>query len=280
MPSAEEIRTAQRETWDRFAGGWEKWDPVVLATIGGVAAAMIDSLDVTATQLHLDVASGTGEPGLTIAALAPQGRVVLTDLSTGMLDAARRRAEAKALTNVELHEASADDLPFDDGRFDSVTCRFGLMFFPDLDAAAAEMARVLRDGGRLSAAVWAGPDANPWITMPVAAIGAEVALPPPDPNAPGMFRCAAPEAMSRLFESVGLHDVREWDVPTAMVADSPEQYWQLLNEVAAPVVGALSEVDEAGRDRIAAKVMQEARAYESDGKLRIPGQARCIVGTK
>ena len=280
MPTADEIRAVQRETWDKFSAGWEKWDDVVLATTGQVGDEIIRTLDVSEDQHHLDVAAGTGEPGLSIAALAPTGRVVLADLSPEMLAAALRRARAQGLENVEVQECSADDLPFADGTFDSVSCRFGFMFFPDLGQATAELARVLKPSGRLCAAVWAGPDANPWATIPGVAIASEVDMPPPDPDAPGMFRCASPGAMTSLLEQAGLTDVTEWDVPTAMVTDTPEQYWQLVTELTAPVVAVLSEVDEATRARISAKVIEAVRSHEADGKLRVAGMARCIAGTK
>ncbi len=280
MPTADEIRATQRETWGKFSAGWEKWDDVVLATTGQVGEEIIRSLDVTADQHHLDVAAGTGEPGLSIAALSPKGRVVLADLSPEMLAAAQRRARARGIDNVEVQECSADDLPFPDGAFDSVSCRFGFMFFPDLDQAAAELVRVLKPGGHLCVAVWAGPDANPWATIPGAAIATEVDMPPPDPDAPGMFRCATPGAMTSLLERAGLAGVTEWDVPTAMVTDTPERYWQLITELTAPVVAVLSQVDDAAQERIRVKVIGDARSHEADGKLRLAGMARCIAGTK
>ena len=247
MSRADEIRSAQRSTWDTFSAGWEKWDPVVQALNGPVADEIIRSLDISEDQQHLDVAAGTGEPGLAIASMATKGRVTITDISPLTPAAAERRAGALRLDNVDVRECSADDLPFDDASFDSVSCRFGFMFFPDLDEAAAELTRVLKPGGRASAAVWAGPEDNAWATIPGAAIASEVDQPAPDPDAPGMFRCAAPDTMTRLFEAAGLHDVRDWDVLIALTAESPEEYWRMLTELTAPVVAVLSEVDEATR---------------------------------
>src|SRR3954462_12653458 len=127
MPSADEIRDAQRTTWARLSGSWDKWDRIIMDQLGPVGAAMIERLDIAEDQQHLDIAAGTGEPGLTIAALSPQGRVVLTDLVAEMLDIAARRARAQGLANVETKVCSADDLPFDDATFDSVSVRFGYM---------------------------------------------------------------------------------------------------------------------------------------------------------
>src|SRR5664280_3378764 len=85
MASADEIRDAQRTTWARLSVGWDKWDPVINDQLGPVGAAIIESLGITADHQHLDIAAGTGEPGLSIARLAPIGRVVLTDLVPEML---------------------------------------------------------------------------------------------------------------------------------------------------------------------------------------------------
>src|SRR3954454_22344652 len=107
MPSADEIRDAQRATWAGLSGGWEKWDMIIMDQLGPVGAAMIERLEVAVDQQHLDVASGTGEPGLTIARLAPRGRVVLTDLAEEMLDVAARRAGGQGIDNIETVAASA-----------------------------------------------------------------------------------------------------------------------------------------------------------------------------
>jgi hypothetical protein len=128
--------------------------------------------------------------------------------------------------------------------------------------------------------VWAGPDVNAWATIAGAAVASEIEPVPPDPNAPGMFRCAAPDAIGARFRGAGLQDVTEWDVPTLMETESAEQYWYFVTELTAPVIAALATVDQATRDRIGARAIEAARAYESDGKARLPGMARCIVGTK
>src|SRR3954470_15144103 len=138
MASADEIREAQRATWAGLSAGWEKWDSVIMDQLGPVGIAMIERLEIREDQQHLDIASGTGEPGLTIAKLTPKGRVVLTDLAAEMLVIAARRASAQGIANIETRVCSADDLPFDKGTFDSVSVRFGYMFFPDVAKATAE----------------------------------------------------------------------------------------------------------------------------------------------
>src|SRR4029079_4940642 len=180
MASDEEIREAQRAAWAGLSAGWEKWDAVIMDQLRPVSTAMIERLDIADDQQHLDVAAGTGEPGLSIAELAPNGRVVVTDLAAEMLDVAVRRAHAQGVVNVETKVCSADDLPFADATFDSVSVRFGYMFFPDLPQATAEFARVLKPGGRLCSSVWVKPEQNPWTTIALQAIASEAVITPPD----------------------------------------------------------------------------------------------------
>src|SRR5947207_16017635 len=106
MPSADEIRDVQRATWAGLSAGWEKWDSVIMDQLGPVGAAMIERLDIAEDHQHLDIAAGTGEPGLTIAKLAPKARVVLTDLAPEMLDVAARRARAQGIANIETQARS------------------------------------------------------------------------------------------------------------------------------------------------------------------------------
>jgi SAM-dependent methyltransferase len=241
---------------------------------------MIERLGVADDQEHLDIASGTGEPGLTLARRAPKGRVVLTDLVPEMLEIAARRARAQGIANIETQVCSADDLPFADGRFDSVSVRFGYMFFPDLGVATSEFARVLKPGGRLCSSVWVKPDENPWTAIAMEAIASEVAVPPPDPNGPNMFRCAAPGSVRALFEAAGLRDVDEWDVGVELVTRSPEEYWAMISEHVSLAVAALRKVDGPTRERIGARAVAAVAAFERNGAVRVPGVARCTVGTK
>ena len=280
MPSGDEIRESQRKAWAGLSAGWEKWDSLIMDQLGPVTTAIIERLDISPDQQHIDIASGTGEPGLTVARLAPLGHIVLTDLAGEMLEIARRRAELQGITNFETKTCSADDLPFGDATFDSVSVRFGYMFLPDVAAATAEFARVLKPGGRLCSSVWVKPEENPWTSIAMQAIATEAVLAPQDPDGPNMFRCAAPGYVTNLYEAAGLNDVEEWDVRLELVTNSPEQYWEMISEHVSLAVAALKQVDESARNRIAKVVKDNVSVYEVEGAVRVPGMARCIVGTR
>jgi SAM-dependent methyltransferase len=145
MPShLDQIRDPQRDTWDRFSAGWKKWDGMVLSWLAPFGEAMIRQARLREDSNVLDIAVGTGEPGLTAAALVPRGHVTLTDLAEHMLAVATEERTRRGLGNVETRVCDASALPFADASFDTVLCRFGFMFFPDVSAAIARV----RTGGK------------------------------------------------------------------------------------------------------------------------------------
>jgi len=106
----------------------------------------------------LDLASGSGEPALTLARhVDATGHVVATDLSQGMLDLAEENARKVGLANISFRQADAHRLPFDNESFDCVTCRLGIMYFVDVHGALMEIRRVLKPEGRAVFAAW-----GPW----------------------------------------------------------------------------------------------------------------------
>jgi hypothetical protein len=128
--------------------------------------------------------------------------------------------------------------------------------------------------------VWIKPEENPWTSIVMQAIASEVKLPPPDPDGPNMFRCATPGHVGALYEGAGLHDVAEWDVDVELVTHSPEEYWEMISEHVSLAAAALQQVDEPARERVRANVIAAVGAFGTDGTIRVPGLARCIVGTK
>lgn len=276
----DQIRDQQRETWDRFSAGWKKWDELVLDWLSPFGEAMIRRAKLREDSNVLDVAAGTGEPGLTAATLVPSGRVTVTDLSERMLAVAAENATRRGLRNFETRVCDAGALPFADASVDAVLCRFGFMFFPDVAAAAREFARVAKPGATICAAVWSAPTKNPWATTIMGTISRHVEMPAPPPGSPGLFRCAPTGFISRVFAEAGLRDVAEEEVSCDMVHDTPQRYWEFMTDVAAPVVAGLAKADEAARERIRSEVLDLARQSLRDGAVQMRSTATVIVGTR
>lgn len=276
----DQIRDQQRETWDRFSAGWKKWDALVLGWLAPFGEAMIRQAAIKDGDRVLDVAAGTGEPGLTVAASIPKGRVTVTDLSERMLQVATENARHRGLTNFETRACDAGALPFPEATFDAVLCRFGFMFFPDVAAAAQQLTRVAKPQSRVCAAVWGAPEKNAWATTIMATIARHVDMPKPPVGAPGLFRCASAGLMKAVFEDAGLHDIHEEEITTTMVHETPEDYWAFMTEIAAPVVAGLAQADDQKRNRIRSEVLDLAGQAIRAGKVELCATATIVAGTR
>ena len=276
----DEIRDQQRQTWDKFSAGWKKWDELVLGWLAPVGQELIGSAGLREDSNVLDVAAGTGEPGLTAAALVPKGMVISTDLSERMLEVAAENATRRGIKNFQTRQCDVGALPFADGTFDAVLCRFGFMFFPDVDVSASELARVTKMGGRVCAAVWDAPDQNPWATTIIGTINKHVEMPTPPPGSPGLFRCATPGYMETVFRKAGLKDIAVKHVAGEVRFRSPEEYWSFMSEIAAPVVAGLAKADEPTRKKIGATVLDLARKTSPDGKPCLSWSASTLSASK
>ena len=156
----EKIRDQQKEVWNRFSHGWDKWNDITMDFLKPMGDEIISLIDAGGNDVVLDIASGTGEPGLTIATQLNGGKVIGTDLSEGMLEVAKEKAKQMGILNFETQVCDVCELPFKDNSFDAVSCRFGFMFFPDMELAAKEIARVLKPGGKIATSVWNAPEKN------------------------------------------------------------------------------------------------------------------------
>lgn len=279
-PSLDQIRDQQRETWDKFSAGWKKWDEMVIGWIAPFGEAMIRHARLREDSEVLDIAAGTGEPGLTAAERVPRGRVTVTDLAEHMLAVAAEKAAQRGLRNVETRVCDAGALPFADASVDAVLCRFGFMFFPDVAVAAREFARVARPGARVCTAVWGEPEKNPWATSIMGTIARHVDMPAPPPGSPGLFRCAPPGYMRAVFAEAGFQDIAEEEVTCDMVIDTPERYWEFMTDIAAPVVAGLAKADALAREQIRAEVLGLASQFLREGAVRMPSAATVVVGTR
>ena len=275
-----EIRDQQKESWNKFSPGWKKWDNLTMDFLKPAGDEIIRKLKPKDSDVVLDVAAGTGEPGLTIARNLKTGKVVSTDIAEGMLETARENAAKLGLKNFETIVADVSELPFDDEMFDAVSCRFGFMFFPDMQLAANEMVRVLKPGGRIATSVWNVAEKNFWVTAIAGTIKKYLDVPTPPPGAPGMFRCAEPGLIANIFRNAGLKNVTETEVTGKYNSGSAEEYWNMMTDVAAPFVAALSKADEATRAKIKNDVIDLVNSKFSNGKVAIDTSSLVIYGEK
>jgi len=276
----EQIREQQEESWNKFSSGWKKWDDLIMDFLKPVGDEIIRMLDPKGNMVVLDVATGTGEPGITIASMLNGGKVQLTDIAENMLVIALENATLRGVHNVEIFASDACELPFADNSFDAISCRFGFMFFPDMLIAAKEMVRVLKPGGRIAVSVWNVPEKNFWITATMGTISRNMELQAPPPGSPGMFRCSKHGLMSDLFSQVGLKNISQSEVAGTLNCKTIDVYWSMQTEVAAPIVAALGKANAATKEKIKKEVFQAVNEKYPDGNIVFDSSALVIYGEK
>lgn len=276
----EQIRDQQKASWNKFSTGWKKWDSLTMDFLKPMGNEIIRLLNPKKNDIVLDIAAGTGEPGLTIASMLDGGKVIITDLSDEMLEIAKENALLRGIKNVETIACDVSELPFVGNTFDAISCRFGFMFFPDMKLAAKEMNRVLKPGGKIATAVWNVPSKNFWVTAIMSTINKNMNLPAPAPNTPGIFRCAEDGMLANLFTDVGFKNVLQVEVTSKLLCGTVDIFWTMMTEVAAPVVVALSNAEEEVKIKIKKEVYQLIQDKFPDGNVIIDASALVISGEK
>jgi SAM-dependent methyltransferase len=274
-------RDENLEAWRSVAGGWERRRELIWTTTRPVAERLVDLLEPRPGQVILELAAGPGDTGFSaLPRLLPGGRLVTTDVAPEMLDAARRRAAELGLEDVSFAVEDAAALTFDDDAFDGILCRWGLMLIPDMDAAAAEMRRVARPGGRVALAVWASPDANEWMTASGRAALELGLTEPSDPEAPGPFRLSGEGALEAVLSGAGLSVQAIEDVPLMWHASSVDEWWEISTDMSRLLALLRAQLtDDQLADVRQAAERRLARYLDPDGTLAVPSLARVAVAT-
>lgn len=270
------VETKQRElaSWTHVAPGWAKHTPAISALFGPVTARMFALAGLQDRQRVLDIACGAGDPAIPAAQQVGRfGRVVGIDFVSEMIDAARARAQALELTNIEFQLADAENIQLPDSIFDVCTMRWGLMFMPEPARCLATARAALKDGGRLVLSCWAGPERNPWAAIPLAVIKRYIDVPQPAPGATGIFSFADPDRIRTVLAEAGFTDIQvEAFELTAADSATGAEYFTLVSEIAGPLAGLLQRVDGATRAKLADEVARAAEAASSvKGRVCLPG---------
>jgi SAM-dependent methyltransferase len=203
-----QYKTTTRAQWQDAAEAWHNWGPTIEDWLGPATERMLDAAGVGAGHRVLDVAAGAG--GQTLAAarrVGPTGHVLATDISPAILAYAAKAATEAGLSNVATRELDGEHLTVDEGGFDAVISRVGLIYFPDQAAALAGMRAALRPGGRISAVVYSTAERNGFFAVPVGIIRRRAQLPPPAAGQPGPFSLGGPGIAERVLVQAGFRDV-------------------------------------------------------------------------
>jgi ubiquinone/menaquinone biosynthesis C-methylase UbiE len=277
----DEQRAASRQMWERAAEGWGHRADRVRTWGMPVSVAMIDGLALQPGQRVLELAAGPGDTGFMAAELIrPGGTLISSDGAEAMLEVARARAAQTGIDNVEFAQLELEWIDLPTGAVDAVLCRWGIMLIVDPGAAAHEIRRVLRSGGRAAFAVWDSPERNPWATITSQTMVALGHADPPDPAGPGMFRLAAGGALQEVLESAGFEDV------TVRPVELRREYADIGSYIAeqielSPMMGsAYRELPEADQRAVVDRMTAAAEPFTAaDGSVVLPGSSLVAVAS-
>jgi SAM-dependent methyltransferase len=268
-------RSDSREMWETAAGGWGKRADRVRDWGMPVSVAMVDALSLQPGERVLELAAGPGDTGFMAAELIrPGGTLISSDGADAMLGVARQRASEAGVDNVEFKQLELEWIDLPTASVDAVLCRWGIMLIVDPAAAAQEIRRVLRAGGRAAFAVWDSPESNPWATIPGRAMIELGHAEPPDPDAPGMFTLAAGGRLQELLEGAGFLEVRIEAVAVQRRYAALDQYLQETVDMSPTFSIRYHELGPEQQAEVGERVIAGAEPFRAaDGSVILPGSS-------
>lgn len=252
------LKQKQQATWS--AGDYA----VIGTTLQIVGETLCEALDLRAKERVLDVAAGNGNA--TLAAARRWCDVVSTDYVGALLERGQARASAEGLA-VQFTEADAENLPYADGSFDVVLSTFGVMFTPNQERAASELARVCRPGGKIGLANWTPPG---FIGELFKLIGRYV---PPPAGVKSAALWGTEDRLRELFsESIATLETSHRNF--VFRYRTPQHWLDTFRTYYGPMQKAFGAVDAAQQEALAADLLYLVRQFNraDDGAMVVPGE--------
>ena len=276
----DELRSGLRTMWGLVAPGWEANADFIDARTEQLSEAMLAGVALQPDERVLELACGPGGLGLTAAdQVGPGGEVVLSDVAPEMTAIAAERARQRGLENVTTLELDLERIAQPDDSYDAVLCREGIMLVPDPAAAAAEIHRVLRPGGRAAVSVWGPREENPWLTAMLEAVGEQLGGTFPPPGVPGPLSLGEDDELLAALKEGGFEQVEASEIEVPWGGASFEEWWERTLALAGPVGKLLEAQPPEAVEAIKAGARQRLSRYESARGLEIPGVSLVAVVT-
>ena len=264
-----------RETWDECA---EKYIPLSRQLVP-FHKSLLDLVRPSPGERILDVCTGPGEPAMSIASIiAPSGQVVGVDLSSNMTEIATKTATKRRLRNVEFVTMDAEKLEFPVNTFDAAVSCFGFQIVTQPEAAAKEIFRVLKPGGRAGFTVWSKGDRAQAIDVLIEPM-MEHATPDEDGYLPTPYELGGPGELVNMLKEIGFVNPTEVRTVGNFVADGVEDYLSMVL-VGTPLGHSLSEETEEVQKAVRAKAKGNISRYATAKGVSIPTECVIVVASK
>ena len=284
IPTFDPVKYKQttRAQWESAAEAWNRGGAFLGQWLGPATELMLDLAAIRPGSRVLDVAAGAGEQTLQAARRAgPQGHVLATDISPGILQYAKTLAREAGLRNVEVLELDGerhDTLPA--ATFDAVISRVGLIYFPDQQRALAGFRHALKDGGRIAAVTYSTPDKNAFFSIPVGIIRRRAKLPPPLPGQPGPFSLGGEGVLAATLERAGFRSVEVKKVDSPVKLPSAAECARFERESFGALHQMMASLSESERVETWKEIEAELKKFETGNGFVGPCEMLVGAGVK
>jgi SAM-dependent methyltransferase len=270
---AEENRT----DWAERSKVWAQTAPQGKSPDDTFNQMIIAETGIQPGEAVLDIASGTGNPAVSIAlSMAGEGSVTCTDLTPRMLGASRERARNLDIGIMRFTAADMVTLPFSEDSFNCTTCRFGLMFPDDKVGAAAEARRTLKPGGRSAYVVWGSYEENPAFHVPRRAFAGF--FDEDEGPVAGRHSLSGPGTLRDILDGAGFTRTEERDLRYTNRVEDPRNY--VISGLKRSFADRVAGMTESEFEDLSQAVLQAWAPFISDGVLEVPNYARLGIGWK
>lgn len=270
-------KNAQREQWNRDGAAWRRCNPMLDRWYGAATRRMLELARLRPGQRVLDVAAGAGEPAASAAErVGPEGHVLATDISEGIVALALEVARERGLRQVQARAMDGEQPDLPDASFDAVLCRLGLMYMPHPVAALREWRRVLAAGGRVAVVVFSTPERNPWGAVPAAVIRRRARLAPPVAGQPGPFALGGAGVLEGAMRAAGFAAPEVAAVPAPHAAASAAEFVRVAREAFGGFNAMMAGLPPQEQASAWDEVESAMRRFEAPGGFEAPGE--CLVG--
>jgi SAM-dependent methyltransferase len=241
---------------------------------------LLDAAKITTADRVLDIGCGNGHATRDAARRAGSGSALGVDLSSAMIELARRRAAEQDIANVAFEQADAQIHPFDAQAFDAAISRMGTMWFGNPSAAFTNIARALRPGGRLTMLVWQSLAENEWIREFRHALAVGRTLPTPPVGAPGPLSLADPDRVRTILSDAGFSDITLTSVrESTYYGENADDAYEFLRRIGF-TEGLLEGLGESDRVRALDALRATITAHETDEGVQYSSAAWLVAARR